>query len=161
MAFTYVGLGSNLADPRVQIERALGALGDLPKSQMLSHSRLYRTSPWGYVEQPEFINAAAKLETQLTPREMMQALLSIEQAFGRERSKVWGPRVLDLDLLMHDRQIINEPGLHLPHPRLHERAFVLLPLADIAPDLDIPDHGLVAELLRRIDISGCNRLETP
>jgi 2-amino-4-hydroxy-6-hydroxymethyldihydropteridine diphosphokinase len=161
MSIAYVGLGSNLANPRAQIERALIALGALPHSRLIAHSHLYRTVPWGFVEQPEFVNAAAGLETQLAPRALMQSLLDIEHAFGRERAGVWGPRVLDLDLLMHDRQIINEPGLHLPHPHLHERAFVLMPLADIAADLDIPDHGLVADLLRRVDISGCSRLKAP
>lgn len=160
MQNVYVGLGSNLADPRAQVERALSALGDLPRTRLLRHSQLYRSDPWGRADQPEFVNAVAALQTELTPRELLDALLAIERKAGRERDATrWGPRVLDLDILVYGEQIIDESGLHVPHPHLHERAFVLLPLAEIAPDLGVPQLGRVAELARRVDAAACQPLE--
>ena len=156
----YVGLGSNLADPRSQVERSLNALANLPHSQLLLRSHLYRSAPWGVHAQPEFVNAVAGIETALSPRVLMQSLLGIERASGRERSgDRWGPRILDLDLLLYADLIIDEPGLHVPHPHLHERAFVLLPLAEIAPDLQIPGRGSISELAAQVDASACHRLE--
>jgi len=150
-----VALGSNLDDPRVQVERGFAALAALPNTVVRARSRLYRTPPWGLVDQPDFINAAARLETTLAPRELLDALLAIEARAGRVRGARNGPRILDLDLLLYGDHAINEPDLVVPHPRLHERAFVLLPLADIAPDLEVPGQGRVAELLEHVDTAGC------
>jgi 2-amino-4-hydroxy-6-hydroxymethyldihydropteridine diphosphokinase len=156
----YIGLGSNLADPRVQVEHALGALGNLPHTSLLRRSRLYRSAPWGRADQPEFINAVAQVQTELGARALLDALLALERHAGRERNATrWGPRVLDLDILVYGEQLIDEPGLHVPHPHLHERAFVLLPLAEIAPDLSIPGRGRVAQLARQIDPTQCSPLE--
>ncbi|HET7065252.1 MAG TPA: 2-amino-4-hydroxy-6-hydroxymethyldihydropteridine diphosphokinase, partial [Rudaea sp.] len=130
----YVGVGSNLANPRAQVERALQCFARMPQSRLVRCSRLYRSAPWGKLDQPEFVNAAAAIETGLSPQALMQALLAIERDAGRDRSgERWGPRILDLDLLLYGALTLAEPGLQLPHPHLHERAFVLLPLAEIAP----------------------------
>jgi len=155
-----VGLGSNLDDPRRQVERGLLALDALPRTRLLRRSRLYASAPWGVANQPEFVNAAAAIETQLTPRALMEALLGVERAFGRQRgAQRWGPRILDLDLLLYDAAVIDEAGLRVPHPHLHERAFVLLPLAEVAPRLQVPGQGVVAELLSRVDVSTCRALD--
>ena len=160
MQNVYIGLGSNLADPCVQVERALQTLAVLPQTALLRRSRLYRSEPWGRADQPEFVNAVAELQTGLAPRELLDALLAIERKAGRERGATrWGPRVLDLDILVYGDLIIDEPGLHVPHPHLHERAFVLLPLAEIAPDLSVPDRGRVVQLVRQIDAGTCHPLE--
>ena len=160
MEQVYVGLGSNLADPRAQVERALLALAGLPRTRLVRRSRLYRTTPWGRANQPEFVNAVVALQTELSPRELLEALLAIERAAGRARDATrWGPRVLDLDILAFGDRMIDEPGLHVPHPHLHERAFVLLPLAEVAPDLIVPRNGRVGDLVRGIDASGCEPLE--
>jgi len=161
MVDAYVGLGSNLADPRAQVERALQALARLPQSRLRRSSRLYRSAPWGVVDQPEFVNAAAAIETELSPRALMRALLAIERDAGRDRGgERWGPRILDLDLLLYGALALAEPGLHLPHPHLHERAFVLLPLAEIAPHLDVPGHGPISALLAHVDTAGCHLIDT-
>jgi 2-amino-4-hydroxy-6-hydroxymethyldihydropteridine diphosphokinase len=156
MENVYIGLGSNLADPPVQIQAALRALAKLPETRLVARSRLYRSAPWGRADQPEFVNAAARIETGLGPRELLDALLALERAAGRERDGTrWGPRVLDMDILVFGAIELDEPGLRLPHPHLHERAFALAPLAEIAPDLEIPGRGRVADLLARIDVSDC------
>ena len=160
MEQVYIGLGSNLADPRVQVERALQSLAALPRTTLAQHSRLYRSAPWGLPDQPEFVNAVAALRTYSAPRELLDALLAIERAAGRARNATrWGPRVLDLDILIFGDRVIDEPGLHVPHSHLHERAFVLLPLAEIAPDLIVPGQGRVDQLTQRIDASQCLPLE--
>lgn len=159
MTKALVALGSNLDDPRARVLRAFDALSQLPDSRLLARSRLYRSAPWGVADQPEFVNAAAEIETTLAARELLDALLAIERASGRDRSGArWGPRVLDLDLLMYGRIECDEPGLTLPHPHLHERAFVLLPLNDLAPDLEVPGRGRVRELLARVDRADCEPL---
>ena len=156
----WVGLGSNLAGPREQVELGLDALARLPRSQLQQRSRLYRSAPWGVRDQPEFVNAVAAIETEVAPRELMAALLDIERSFGRVRNADrWGPRILDLDLLLYADGVIDEPGLRIPHPHLHERAFVLLPLAEIAPHLQIPGRGSISDLVARVDVSDCQRLE--
>ena len=154
-----VALGSNLDDPRVQVERGFAALAALPRTILRARSRLYRTPPWGVVDQPDFINAAARLETTLAPREMLDALLAIEVGAGRVRGARNGPRILDLDLLLYGGRVVDEPDFVVPHPRLHARAFVLLPLADVAPELDVPGQGRVAELLKRVDTAGCVEID--
>ena len=141
-----IGLGGNLGDAVVTLRAAQEALANLPLTRLLRVSRLYRTPAWGRTEQPDFINAAALLETRLPARDLLDGLLAIEREFGRTRavdgSDRWGARTLDLDLLLYGDIEIDEPGLHVPHPHLHERAFALLPLVDIAPDAVIPGRGL-------------------
>lgn len=156
MTRAFVALGSNLHDPRAQVLRGFEALARLPETELIGRSRLYRSAPWGVTGQPEFVNAAAELETALAPHTLLNALLAIERASGRDRSVGrWGPRVLDLDLLLYGDVSLHEPGLTLPHPHLHERAFVLLPLNDLAPGLEIPGHGRARELLGHVDAGGC------
>ena len=159
MENAYIGLGSNLADPHAQVEAGIRALAQLRKTRLVARSCLYRSAAWGRVDQPEFINAAAALETDLSPRELLDALLALERDAGRERDGTrWGPRVLDLDILLFGDRYIDEPGLHVPHPHLHQRAFVLVPLAEIAPDLVIAGHGRLADLLACVDVSSCRRM---
>ena len=155
-----VGLGGNLGDAAATLQEALRALDELPSTRLLRASRLYRTSAWGNTAQPDFVNAAALLETRLDARALLDGLLGIERHFGRERDSAvqWGPRILDLDLLLYGDALIDEPGLRVPHPYLHERAFALLPLAQIGPDLQVPGLGTVAALLRSVDTQGCASL---
>ncbi|MES2405362.1 MAG: 2-amino-4-hydroxy-6-hydroxymethyldihydropteridine diphosphokinase [Pseudomonadota bacterium] len=150
-----VALGSNLDDPRAQVERGFAALAALPHTTLSARSRLYRTPPWGVIDQPDFVNAVARLETTLAPRTLLDALLAIEARAGRVRGARHGPRILDLDLLLYGDLVIDEPGFVVPHPRLHERAFVLLPLADVAPDFDVPGRGYVRDLAAQVDTTGC------
>ena len=146
----YVGLGSNLQQPLHQLLKAFDALSTVPRTQMLARSSLYRSAPVGKTDQPDFVNAVAALRTGLAPGELLQALLQLEAQQGRVRSEPNAPRTLDLDLLLFDAQIIHQPGLDVPHPRMHERAFVLMPLAELDPKLIIPGRGAVAELLARV-----------
>jgi len=155
----YVALGSNLEDPRAQVERAIDALEGLPDSRLVLRSSLYRSRPLGPVEQPDFVNATAGLLTALSPAELLVELQSLESRLGRERPAVrWGPRRIDLDLLVHGAERRDEPGLTLPHPGIADRAFVLVPLAEIAPDLMVPALGRVRALLARVDDSGVERI---
>ncbi len=158
MSRAYIALGANLGDPAATVEAAFAALGNLPSSQLLARSRLYRTAPVGITEQPEFVNAAAALETSLAPEALLDALLNIEQDFGRVRALRNGPRTLDLDILLYDDLIIDTPRLTLPHPRLHLRAFVLYPLADLAADLQIPGRGQLAAWLPAVANQGIRPL---
>ena len=161
MALAYIGLGSNLADPPAQIGAALLALDRLAQTQVLRQSHLYASAAWGNVDQPDFINAVAEIETALEPQALLAALLGIERDAGRVRDGArWGPRVLDLDILVYAQQCIDEPGLRVPHPHLHERAFALMPLAEIAPHLEIPGEGTISGLLARIDSTNCHVLES-
>lgn len=138
-----IGLGANLGDAAGSVRAAIAALASLPQTHLLRASRLYRTPAWGRKAQPDFINAAVLVETALAPRELLQALLGIEQTFGRVRTPDgrWGPRTLDLDLLVYGDARIDEPGLQVPHPYLTRRGFVLVPLLEIAPELEIPGFG--------------------
>lgn len=154
-AVAFIALGSNLDDPRAQVERGFDALAALPRTALTARSRMFRTPPWGMLEQPDFVNAVAKLATTLSPRALLDALLGIEARAGRVRDVPNGPRVLDLDLLLYGDCSLREAGLAIPHPRLQQRAFVLLPLADLAPDLEVPGQGRVVDLLARVDSSGC------
>lgn len=155
----YIGLGSNLEDPRAQILRACAALEHLPATRMMGRSPLYRSKPFGPVRQPDFINAVAAVLTQLDARGLLGELLALEGALGRpaERER-WGPRIIDLDLLVHGRERRQEAGLTLPHPGIVERNFVLYPLCDLAPDLEVPGLGRVAELKGRLASLGLERL---
>ncbi len=158
MARAFVALGSNLQRPDRQVMAAIRELDELPGLAVLRRSSLYRTAPVGYRDQPEFINAVAEVETLLKPRELLAALLSLERLHGRRRTFPNAPRTLDLDLLLYENLSFSEPGLTVPHPRLAERAFVLVPLAEIAPELDIPGHGRVQELALRLSREGIERL---
>jgi len=152
-----VGLGGNIGDAAATLREALQALDALPRTRLLKASPLYRTRAWGNTEQPDFVNAVALLRTELDARALLDALLEVELRFGRDRSagEPWGPRTLDLDLLLHGDAIIDEPGLTVPHPRLRERAFVLVPLARVAPGLRIPGLGPVSALLDAVDAGDC------
>lgn len=141
----FVGLGSNLADPVAQVSRALDALAGLPQTRVLKKSSLYRSSPVGYLDQPDFINAVAQLETELAPRALLDALLVLEKECGRTREFLNAPRTLDLDVLLYDDLIHHEHGVTIPHPQMHRRSFVLLPLLEIAPGRVIPGIGLAAD----------------
>lgn len=158
----HVGLGSNLGDSINTVRAALDALAQLPATRLLRASRLYRTPAWGLTAQPDFINAAARLETRLSPQELLAAMLRIERDGGRERSADgsdrWGPRTLDLDLLLYGDQVIDQPGLRVPHPHLHERAFALLPLLEIAPDTQIPGVGPARDALAQVAIGDIHAL---
>jgi 2-amino-4-hydroxy-6-hydroxymethyldihydropteridine diphosphokinase len=145
----YVGLGSNLGEPCDQVLAALEELANLPGCTLLARSSLYATTPVGPIPQPDYVNAAAALSTRLSPLGLLAALQGVEQSHGRERDGPrWGPRTLDLDLLIYGRQQLRQPGLELPHPEIHRRAFVLVPLAQIAPErLEIPGLGQLADLL--------------
>lgn len=159
MTHAYIALGSNLGDSRQHVHDAISALGRLPASALLMTSRLYRTPPWGVLAQPDFVNAVALLSTTLSPRGLLDHLLAIERAHGRQRDgERWGPRTLDLDLLHIEGVAVADERLTLPHPRIAGRAFVLLPLHDLAPDLMLPGQGRVDELLAAIDVSGCEVL---
>lgn len=159
MPRAYVALGSNLGDPQQQVLDALDALARLPGTRVLARSQLYRTPPWGVLAQPPFVNAAALLETELSPHALLDALLAIELAAGRVRDGArWGPRTLDLDLLHMPGVQLDDAQLTLPHPRIAERAFVLLPLNDLDSALELPGQGRVDRLLVQVDRAGCEVL---
>ena len=156
-----VGLGGNLDGAAATIVRAFEALARLPHTRLLRRSRLYRTPAWGLTAQPDFVNAAAVLSTTLSAHELLAELLRIERQAGRDRSaqtERWGPRVLDLDLLLYGDAVIAQDGLRVPHPHMHERAFVLAPLAEIAPDAIVPGCGRVDALLAQVDRTGVEPL---
>ena len=153
MPRAFVGLGSNLGDREGTLRAAIGRLRMLAGTEVRAVSRFRNTEPVGYVDQPRFLNGAVELETDFSPRELLDALLELERAFGRNRSASppQGPRTLDLDLLLYGEETIAEPGLEVPHPRLHERAFVLEPLADLDPGLEVPGRGTVQALLANLE----------
>ena len=158
-ARAFIGLGSNLDDPSAQVVRAFVEIEAIEATRLTRRSSLYRSAPWGFIDQPGFVNAVAEIETRLPPRALLQALLSIEHAHGRDRrGERWGPRTLDLDVLAYADWRIDEPGLVVPHPRIAQRAFVLMPLAEIAADFAIAGAGVVHELLARVDRDGCERI---
>jgi len=142
----------------MQVKQAFAALARLPQTRLTAQSACYRSAPLGYAKQPDFINAVARIETGLTPHDLLQSLLGIEHTFGRVRDFRNAPRTLDLDLLLYGDLIFHEPGLTLPHPRMHERAFVLLPLAEIAPDCMIPGKGRAADWLARASHQAITRV---
>ena len=152
MQRAYVGLGSNLGDREETLRAAVVALGEHPSVEVVGFSSLIDTEPVGYTDQPRFLNGVAALETELSARELLELLLEVERRFGRSREDVppQGPRTLDLDLLVYGTAEIEEPGLRVPHPRLHERGFVLEPLAEVAPGLEVPGRGRVEALLARL-----------
>ena len=154
----YIALGSNLGDPPAQIRRALQALAALPGTRVVRRSAFFRNPPVGYADQPDFINAVAQIETRLEPRDLLEQLLAIERAHGRVRDFADAPRTLDLDILLYGERTVREPGLTIPHPRMLERAFVLVPLAEIAPDAVVPGGGRIADLAAKLDASGLVKL---
>lgn len=158
MTRAYIGLGSNLDRPLEQIEWALAALDQLPQSHLEAAAPLYRSRAVGPGEQPDYINTAARLRTHLPPHALLAELLALEKARGRRREERWGPRTLDLDILLYGSLCQNDPLLTLPHPRLAERNFVLLPLHDLDPDLILPDGATLVELLARTGRAGIVRV---
>lgn len=157
----YIGIGSNLNDPAAQVQQAFQGLAELTASRLIVRSSLYRTPPvGGPAGQPDYVNAVAALDTELNPDELLTALQAIEAQQGRVRTVRWGPRTLDLDVLLYGSMQRDAPRLTLPHPRLHERAFVLYPLYDIAPDLMIPGQGSLTELLRNCPPLTLTRLDS-
>jgi len=150
-----IGIGSNLDDPVAQVRRALVALEEIDKSQLIAASSLYRNPPMGPIDQPDYVNAAATLRTLLPPRELLARLQDLERVQGRVRENRdrWGPRRLDLDILTYGNLTITEPALQIPHPGISERNFVLFPLLEIAPQLHIPGLGLIGNLVMEVDAS--------
>jgi 2-amino-4-hydroxy-6-hydroxymethyldihydropteridine diphosphokinase len=149
VATAVIGLGANLGDPVAQLRAAIAAIGALPQTRVLAASSFYRTAPVGHLDQPDFVNAAVTVETALAPRALLEGLATIERAAGRSRTFKDAPRLIDLDILLFDERVVAEPGLAIPHPRLHERAFALAPLVEVAPDAVVPGHGRAADLLAR------------
>lgn len=149
MTRAYIALGSNLDNPVAQIKTALKELDALMNTKVTIHSSLYETSPVGVINQPNFINAVAEIETELSPLDLLDALLALEYKHHRVRQERWGPRTLDLDILLYCDQVINDERLTVPHPRIKERAFVLAPLAEIAPDLIFPDGESLKNVIKR------------
>ncbi|MFL9582297.1 2-amino-4-hydroxy-6-hydroxymethyldihydropteridine diphosphokinase [Stenotrophomonas sp. AB1(2024)] len=156
MTLACIGLGANLGDAAQTLRAAFEAMAALPLTTLRARSQLYSTPAWGNEDQPAFVNAAALLETGLEPSALLEALLGIERHFGRVRDAAvhWGPRTLDLDLLLYGDAVIDLPQLKVPHPYLHERAFALLPLAEIAPEAMIPGRGRVRDAAMRIEACG-------
>ncbi len=161
MALAYIGLGSNLEQPIQQIHAGIAALAQLPQTQIVVYSSFYRSAPVGMTAQPDFVNAVCTIETKLAAADLMRRLLQLENKHGRTRAAgKGGPRTLDLDLLLYESDILATAELTLPHPRMHERAFVLAPLAEIAPGLAIPGRGAVTTLLRACADQRVERLES-
>ncbi len=159
MAHTvFISLGSNLGDRRENLRAAVAALP--PAVRVTAQSPVYQTAPWGYADQPDFLNQVVEGETELSPRELLVHLKSLESRLGREKTFRYGPRQIDLDILFYADFIVEESDLQIPHPRLHERAFVLVPLADLAPDWVHPRLGLeVQALLAGVDVRGVERFD--
>jgi 2-amino-4-hydroxy-6-hydroxymethyldihydropteridine diphosphokinase len=159
MSDALIGMGGNVGDVRATLDRAVAALCDGGEVRLVARSADYRTPPWGVTDQPAFINICLAVATTLAPRALLDRVLSIERAFGRNRASEqrFGPRTLDIDIIAFDDLVLDEPGLTLPHPRLFERAFVLAPLAEIAPDRAIAGTK-VADALRRIGAAGIEKL---
>ena len=142
-----IALGSNMDGPEDHVTRGFDDIAALPQTRLMARSPLYRTAPVGYADQPDFVNACALVETALAPRALLDGLLAIERRHGRVRGIPNGPRTLDLDIVLYGDRAIDEPGLEVPHPRAHERAFVLRPLLDVWPDAVIPGKGRAAALV--------------
>lgn len=158
----YVGVGSNLDQPALQVQRALEALAEMQATRLVAQSSLYGSKPWGFADQPDFVNAVAGLLTQLSPQQFFQALRTLESRLGRKApQRRWGPRRIDLDLLVFGHHRIDTPELQIPHPAIAQRSFVLYPLRELAPDLPVPGSARVAELAARLDGSDSWRLPNP
>ena len=157
----FIALGANLSKPESQVRAGFEALAMLPNTVLAAMSSLYASAPVGYLEQPDFVNAVARIDTALEPRKLLDALLAIEKRFGRVREFPNSPRTLDLDIILYGESEVREPGLTIPHPRMHERAFVVVPLAEIAPEQIVPGRGRAADLVAGVDAAGLTKLETP
>jgi 2-amino-4-hydroxy-6-hydroxymethyldihydropteridine diphosphokinase len=151
VTLAYVGIGANLGPREETLRRAVALLGSADGVEVVAVSELRETEPVGVVDQPPFLNGAVSLKTTRSPRALLDLLLEIEVSLGRVRGERWGPRVVDLDLLVYGNEVVDEPGLRVPHPRLHERRFALEPLADLNPELEIPGRGNVSALLAALD----------
>ena len=161
MERVYIGLGSNLATPIEQLRSALAALAALPQTDLIAQSSFYSSDPLGPADQPRYVNAVAALDTELSPLALLDALQTIELEQGRTRkAERWGPRTLDLDILLFGERLLDEPRLTVPHYHMHARAFVLYPLAEIAPALQLPDGRALTELLSACPFVGLERLNT-
>lgn len=158
MTTAWIGLGGNLGEPENELAQTFAELNRLPDTELRARSRLYRTKPWGPVTQADFVNAVARLETDLEAEALLDELLAVEARHGRERRERWGPRILDLDLLLYGEKCITTERLEVPHPRIAERAFVLVPLAELAPELEVPGAGPISALLAGLDTSGVTPL---
>lgn len=154
-----IALGANIGDPLRQIEAGFAALAALPGTRVLSRSSLYRSAPVGYADQPDFINAVAIIETALAPHALLAALLNIERVNGRVREFPNAPRTLDLDIVLYGDCVVHDPGLTIPHARMLERAFVMVPLAEVAPDMEVPGQGTVRHLASRVDAGSVAQLQ--
>lgn len=154
----YIGLGSNLDNPLQQVATAFDELQRLPHSRLTARSSLYRSDPLGPQDQPEYVNAVAELHTSLQPLQLLDALQAIEQAHRRVRERHWGPRTLDLDILLYGDLVSDLPRLQVPHPQMHLRSFVLVPLHQIAPELQVPGLGSLSDLLAQCESLGLQRL---
>ena len=154
-----VALGANIGEPVRQVEAGFAALAALAGTRLIARSSLYRSAPVGYADQPDFINAVALIETVLEPQALLDALLAIERAHGRVREFANAPRTLDLDIVLYGDVVMHEPGLTIPHARMLERAFVLVPLAEVAPEALVPGHGRVCVLAGRVDVESVARLQ--
>ncbi|KKA45357.1 2-amino-4-hydroxy-6-hydroxymethyldihydropteridine diphosphokinase [Salinivibrio sp. KP-1] len=155
----YIAIGSNLGEPVEKAKQAIAALKTLPQSRFVAASALYTSKPMGPTDQPDYVNAVAELDTQLDPLTLLDATQAIELDYGRERkAERWGPRTLDLDILLYGNRVIDEPRLTVPHYGMKVREFVLYPLADIAPDLCLPDGSTLAACLTRVDRNGLTRI---
>lgn len=159
MSSCYIGLGSNIEGPRDQVIQAISELAELPSSTLLKASSLYQSKPLGPQDQPDFINAVAELETSLSVQKLLSYLQEIESNHHRSREIHWGPRTLDLDILLYDAVEIDNADLKIPHPEIRNRNFVLIPLYEIAVELTIPGMGKLAELVRQIDRSGLDKIQ--
>src|SRR5262245_29569914 len=147
----FLGIGSNLGDREENLRRAVELLSEEDGIDVAAVSQIRETDPVGPVEQGPFLNGAVRIETDLGPRELLERLLAVEQRLGRVRRERWGPRTIDLDLLVYGDEGVDEPGLTIPHPRLHERRFALEPLTDLAPSLEIPGKGPISTLLAELE----------
>ncbi|EKO3557434.1 2-amino-4-hydroxy-6-hydroxymethyldihydropteridine diphosphokinase [Vibrio metschnikovii] len=162
MTIAYIAVGSNLAKPILQAKQAIEALKQLPKSQFIAASSLYSSTPMGPQDQPEYINAVVVIDTQLSPLALLDCTQAIEQEQGRERkAERWGPRTLDLDILLYGDEIIDSPRLTVPHYGMKVREFVLYPLDEIAPDLSLPDGTKLSDLLSEVDRNGLSIWHSP
>lgn len=161
MMDAYLGLGSNLATPLQQLQQCVAALNDLPDVQVVAVSPLYGSTAIGPGDQPDYVNGVAHIQTRLSAEDLLKSLQSVEQRQGRERGPVrWLPRTLDLDILLYGNQVMALPHLHIPHPRMQERNFVLLPLFDLAPDLILPDGKALRDLVKLCGSAGIWRLDS-
>ena len=161
MTTVYIGLGSNLDDPETHIDMAINDLSRIPQTKLMDKSSLYKSQPLGPQEQPDFINSVAKLETVLPANVLLEYLQEIEYDHGRQREIKWGPRTLDLDMLLYGDMKISESNLVIPHPHIASRHFVLCPLMEIDPDVEIPEQGNVSDLFAKLGVDAPERIQQP